>query len=344
VIYNKFLYQTVTSMISRHRLQQAADKGIIDNGQVEPLLKFLLDRNTNPSTIQEEPLKFIRSFGDVFITLGIGVLAFAISMLGLSQYEFLIPITGFILLAEWLVRVRKLAMPGMAILIAILFFVHRAINIDSEQSAIWTFALIAATSLAFYVRYKMPFSLLPLAGSLIAIAIIMIGAQVLSDPIIFSALGLAVFAVAMLFDSQDTKRQTHLSDSAFWLHLLASPLIVHGAMLSMLLGDHAWFQAIDKEIIIVIFFIGFLLLALLLDRRAMLISTQIYMIYALTQLVQGQFNSSQNLMIYILMGLGLLIIFFGTFWYKTRRLIFGFMSGGVLSRYLPDLMLQDNKH
>lgn len=330
-------------MISKQRLQQAADKGIIQNTQIEPLLGFLRDKSAETTTNQEEPLKFIRSFGDVFIAFGIGILVVAINMLGLSQYEYLVPIIGFILMAEWLVRVRKMALPGMVILIAILFYVHRSINIDNEQSAIWTFALIAATSLAFYVRYKMPFSLLPLAGALIAIATIMIGEQVLSDPIIFSVLGLAVFSVAMLFDSQDTKRETHLSDSAFWLHLLASPLIVHGAMLSMLFGDHAWLQAIDKEIIIVIFFTGFLLLALLLDRRAMLISTQMYMIYALTQLVQGQFSNSQNLIIYILMALGMFIIFFGTFWYRTRRLLFGFMSGSTLSRYVPDLMLMDTK-
>jgi hypothetical protein len=330
-------------MIPKQQLQQAADKGIIQNDQVEPLFDFLQGKKVETTANQEEPLRFIRSFGDVFIAFGIGILVFAINMLGLSQYEYIAPIIGFILIAEWLVKVRKLALPGMAILIGILFFVHRAINFDSEQSAILTFGLIAATSLVFYVRYKMPFSLLPLAGALISIAILTIGERILSDPIIFSALGLIIFSAAMLFDSQDTKRETHLSDSAFWLHLLASPLIVHGIMLSMLLGDHDWLQAIDKEIVIVIFFIVFLLLALLLDRRAMLISTQMYMIYALTQLVQGQFSNSQNLIIYILMGLGVFIIFFGTFWYRTRRLIFGFMSGNTLSRYLPDFMLIDNK-
>jgi hypothetical protein len=329
-------------MISKQRLQQAADKGIIQNTQIEPLLDFLQDKS-NEISHQEEPLKFVRSFGDVFIAFGIGILVFAINMLGLSQYEYLIPIVGFILTAEWLVRVRKLALPGMVILISILFFVDQAINIGSEQSSIWSFALIAATSLVFYVRYKMPFSLLPLAGALIAMVITIIGLRVFSDPIIFSALGLGVFSAAMFFDIQDTKRQNHLSDNAFWLHLLAAPLIVHGAMLSMLTGEHVWLQAIDKEIIIVLFFVGFLLLALLLDRRAMLISTQMYMIYALTQLVQGQFNNSQNLIIYILMALGVFIIFFGTFWYKTRSLIFGFMSGSTLSRYLPDLMLKDTK-
>lgn len=330
-------------MISRHQLQQAAEKGIIQKTQIEPLHDFLLLDNVDTPLKQEEPLKFIRSFGDVFIALGIGILAFAISMLGLSQYEYLLPVAGFILIAEWLVRVRKLALPGMAILVVILFFVHRAIDFDTEQSAIWTFAIIATASLLFYLRYKMPFSLLPLTGAVIAIAAITIGSRVLSDPIIFSGLGLAVFSVAMWFDTQDTKRQTHLSDSAFWLHLLASPLIVHGVMLTMLLGDHSWLQAVNKEFIIVFFFIVFLLLALLLDRRAMLISTQMYMIYALTQLVQGQFNSSENLTIYILMGLGVFMVFFGTLWYRTRRFIFGSLSGSALSRYVPNFMLLDAK-
>jgi hypothetical protein len=330
-------------MISRHQLQQAADKGIIQNTQVGPLLSFLLEESTDTTVTREEPLKFIRSFGDVFIAFGIGILVFSINMLGLSQYEYLLPIVIFILIAEWLVRVRKLALPGMAILIAILFFVHRAIDFDNEQSAIWTFALIAITSLLFYLRYKMPFSLLPLTGAVIAIAAILIGSRIFSEPIIFSGLGIAVFSVAMWFDSQDTERRTHMSDSAFWLHLLASPLIVHGVMLTMLLGDHSLSQIVGKEFIIVFFFIGFLLLALLLDRRAMLISTQLYMIYALTQLVQGQFSSSQNVTIYILMGLGLFIIFFGTFWYRTRRLIFGFLSDSIFSRYVPDFRLMDLK-
>ncbi|MFT5658761.1 MAG: hypothetical protein ACI9KN_002042 [Gammaproteobacteria bacterium] len=330
-------------MISKEQLHKAVDKGILQADQVQPLLAFLQDANTPGETNQEEPLKFIRSFGDIFISLGIGILVFSISMLPLSQYEYLIPIVGFILAAEWLVRVRRLALPGIAILVSILFLVHKAILFDSEQSMLLGFGLMSITSLIFYLRYKMPFSLLPLAGGIVAIAVTQIGAELLANPIIFSALGLNVFAFAMWFDIRDTRRQTHLSDSAFWLHLLAAPLIVHGAMLSMLLGDHSWLQALDKEFLVVIFFVGFLLLALLLDRRAMLISTQMYMIYALTQLVPGQFSSSQSVMIYILMGLGLFIIFFGTYWYKSRSIIFGFLAGKAIGQYVPDLRLQDVK-
>ena len=330
-------------MISKELLSKAADDGIISAAQVEPLLAFLQNPPSESKTSSDEPLKFVRSFGDIFIAFGICILVYSITQLPLSPYQYLIPIIGFVLIAEWLVRVRKLVLPGMTILVSIIYLVHQAVTFDSEQSTLLGLGLTSAISLAFYLRYKIPFSLLPLAGGLVAIAGIQIGARILTDPIIISGLGLIVFTMAMWFDIRDTKRQTHLSDSAFWLHLLASPLIVHGAMLSMLLGDNALVQLVSKEVVIVFFFIGFLLLALLLDRRAMLISTQIYMIYALTQLVQGQFNSSQNLMIYILMGLGLVIIFFGTFWYKARRLIFGFMSGSSFSRYVPDFSLLDNK-
>ena len=264
-------------------------------------------------------------------------------MIGLSGYTYLIPLLGFVLIAEWLVRVRKLALPGIAILIAILFFVNKAIAFDHENATVFGLGLLCLTSLLFYIRYKMPFSLLPLAAGLVAIIILQIGVDVIQQPIIFVGLGLLVFVVAMLFDCRDTARKTHLSDSAFWLHLLASPLIVHGVMMSILFSQQELIRVIDKEIIIVFLFLVFLLLALLLDRRAMLVSTQMYVIYALTQVFQGQFSGAQNILIYVLMLLGVLVIFFGTYWYKTRRLVFSFLSGSLISRYIPDLNQLDVK-
>lgn len=331
-------------MISRDLLQKAADKDIIQSHQIEPLMLFIQQQATTSDTDnREEPLKFIRSFGDIFITLGVVLLVIAINMAGLSGYYYLIPVAGFLAVAEWLVRVRRLALPGIAILISILFFVNKAIAFDHENATIFGLGILCLTSLLFYLRYKMPFSLLPLAAGLVAIGIIQIGLDVIKHPIIFTGFGLIVFIVAMWFDVRDTARLSHLSDSAFWLHLLASPLMVHGAMVSMLFSDQAWIQAIGKEVIIVTFFSAILLLALLLDRRAMLISTQLYIIYALTQILQGQLDSTQNILIYILMALGLFVIFFGTYWYKTRRLIFGFLSESVISKYIPDLELVDTR-
>ena len=331
-------------MISRELLQKAADKSIIENSQVEPLLAFIQGQQTKPAVEnREEPLKFIRSFGDIFITLGVVILVIAINMLPLSDYHYLIPVIGFVLVAEWLVRVRRLALPGIAILISILYFVNKAIAFDHENATIFGLGVLSVTSLLFYLRYKMPFSLLPLTVGLVAIVIIQIGVDVIDNPLIFAGLGFLVFVVAMWFDVRDTARVSHLSDSAFWLHLLASPLIVHGAMVSLLFSQQAWIQAKDKELIIIAFFAAFLLLALFLDRRAMLVSTQLYMIYALTQVMEGQLDSTQNVLIYVLMALGLLVIFFGTYWYKVRRLIFGFISGSLVSRFVPSFDLVDSE-
>lgn len=332
-------------MISRQILQKAAEKEIIQNDQIEPLLNFIQQQeDIAPESInQEEPLRFIRSFGDVFISLGVVLLVIAINMLSLSGYLYFIPVLGFVVMSEWLVRVRRLALPGIAILLAILYFVNRAIGFEHDNATIADLGILSFTCFVFYLRYRMPFSLLPLVAGLVGIALIQIGVKLIEHPIIFAGLGLIVFVIAMAFDVRDTERKTHLSDSAFWLHLIASPLIVHGLMISVLFSNHEWLKTIDGEIIIVGFFLIFLLIALLLDRRAILVSTQIYMIYALTQILTGQIGSTQNIVIYVLMLLGFVVIFFGTYWYKTRRFIYGFLIGSWLSRFVPDLQQIDHK-
>ena len=329
-------------MISKNTLQKASDKNIINKDQIEPLYQFILNEQSDDySENTEEPLKFIRGFGDVFIALGIILLVVSINMTSLSGYFYLLPAAGFIIIAEWLVRIRRLALPGIVILLCILFFINKAFSFENENATILGLSIISLSSLLFYLRYKMPFSLLPLAGSLVTMIIIQIGMDALKNPIIFMLLGLITFSIAMWFDSRDTKRQSHLSDSAFWLHLLAAPLIVHGAMLSMLSSEQVWVQSLSNDILMIIFFVCFFLIALFVDRRAMLVSTQLYAIYALTQLLQSDLIESQNVMIYVLMALGLFVIFFGTYWYKTRRLVFGVLSGSKISRFVPDFKIQD---
>lgn len=332
-------------MISRSTLQKAADKNIIDPHQLDALYDFLQQEQTLTASdeAREEPLKFVRSFGDVFITLGIILLLLASNKLAISGYYYLLPAAGFVLLAEWLVKRRRLSLPGIAILIAILYFINQAISIEHPQENIITLALLGISSLLFYLRYHMPFSLLPLTLSAVAIFVLQLGLDILQQPLILLAPGLILFTIALGFDAHDPTRRSHLSDSAFWLHLVASPLIVHSVMVSILLSEANWTLWLNKELLMVIFFLGFFLLALLLDRRAMLVSTQLYVIYALTQLLQNNLSPSENIMIYLLMLLGLFVIFFGTYWYKTRRLIFARLASTSIARYLPDLQLQDNK-
>jgi len=331
-------------MIEKSSLEKAAKNKIIQPEQIEPLYQFLYEQSVDlVSDSREEPLRFIRSFGDVFITVGVIFLMISINLTSISGVYYLIPVAFFVMLAEWLVRKRRLALPGMAILLSILFFVFNAFRVDSGSSGLLSIAIIAVTSLLFYFRYKMPFSHLPLAASLVAMFIIFLDVNALKNPIVFAISGLMVFAVAMWFDSRDTERVSHLSDSAFWLHLLASPLLVHGLMLSMLTSEQEWLSILSKEMIILCFFAVFFLTALFVDRRAMLISTQLYMIYAVSQIFRNNSANTEDIIIFVLIALGIFVIYFGAYWYKSRRFIFGFLAGKKITRYVPELNIQDSK-
>lgn len=331
-------------MITKGSLEKAAEKNIIQPEQIEPLYQFLHEQPADVLTdSKEEPLRFVRSFGDVFITVGIVFLMISFYSLNFSGFYYFIPVAIFIVLAEWLVRVRQLALPGMAILLSILFFVYKAITSENETSILLGFSILAITSLLFYLRYKMPFSHLPLAASLVAIFIIYMDVDAIANPIIFSISGLIVFSVAMWFDTRDTERVSHLSDSAFWLHLLASPLLVHGLMITVLTSEQTWLNIFNQEILILCFFVVFFLTALLVDRRAMLVSTQLYIIYAVTQILRNNIENVEGTIIFVLIGFGMFVIFFGAYWYKTRRYIFKFLSGKAITRYIPDLDIKDTK-
>ncbi len=331
-------------MITKSSLEKAAEKNIIQPDQIEPLYQFLHEQPSDMvSDSREEPLRFIRSFGDIFITMGVIFLMISINLTSVSGLSYFIPAAMFVLLAEWLVHRRRLALPGMAILLSILFFVFKAITSDNETSTLFGFAIIAVTSLLFYYRYKMPFSHLPLAASLVAMFVIMLDVDAFKNPIVFAVSGIIVFSVAMWFDSRDTERVSHLSDSGFWLHLLASPLLVHGLMLSMLTSEQAWLSVLNKEVMILCFFAVFFLTALFVDRRAMLISTQLYMIYAVTQILRNNSANTEDIVIFVLIALGMFVIYFGAYWYKTRRFVFSFLAGKAITRYVPDLNIQDVK-
>ena len=332
-------------MISKQTLQDAVELKLLQPDQLEPLFTFLNNTGHQPIKTKgesNESIRFVRSFGDVFISLGIFLLAYAVTLTSISNVQYFIPVLFFIAIAEWLVRIRQLILPGIALLLSILFFSYQALSLDYKSDSFYGIAIFSAISLLFYLRYRMPFSIFPFALGMVALVINQLGVDVFQQPIILSVIGLIVFAVAMSFDVRDTKRQSHLSETAFWLHLIASPLMVHGIMVSLLLTDLEWLRGIPFEIFILFFFSVFFLLALLVDRRAMIISTQLYVLYAITQLLQNQLSNTENILTIVLFALALFVIISGTYWYKFRNLIFGFLSTSTISHYLPSFALTDH--
>ncbi|MCU7835484.1 MAG: hypothetical protein KZQ83_09545 [gamma proteobacterium symbiont of Taylorina sp.] len=322
--------------MNKKLLENAVKQGIISKEQAVSLLDFFEMEKAKASQTENtgEQLKFMRSFGDIFIALGVILLAFTTSQLAVNITHQLITIIAFFLLAEWLVGYKRLVLPGITILLSILYFVNGVADmIPGVYESLDVFLMISA-ALLFYIRYKMPFSLYPVAVGCIYLSIELSGINVIEYPYIFILLGMMVFIVAMWYDSRDTLRVTSLSDNGFWLHLLAAPLIVHGVMVSLFLSNNNGLQ--DNSFSILLLFTLFFFIALFVDRRAILISSFAYALYVVFKFAYQQFMQVENMTLFIFIGVGIFIIFFGTYWYKVRKLIFSPFSSLGICKLVPD--------
>jgi hypothetical protein len=148
-------------------------------------------------------------------------------------------------------------------------------------------------------------------------------------------LGLCVFAFAMRWDGQDLERKTRKSDVAFWLHLLAAPLIVHPVFAS--LGINGFESGLGSGLIAGLAILIYLVLgvaAVIVDRRAVLVSALIYVIVAIGYLF-SQIGPSSSFMAFaiLLIGSGLLVL--SAFWQNLRRFLFRFVPTSWHARLPP---------
>jgi hypothetical protein len=212
--------------------------------------------------------------------------------------------------------------------------------------------LVAALAAGiFYFRFKLPFTLLPLAASLVAVVLAvaskLVPAAQISDPLVLLGCGLAVFTAAMAFDASDRERSTRRADCAFWLHLLAAPLIVHSLIWlvspaptapSVAVRGGPW-QAMTPELAAVIVFIFSVLalIAIAIDRRALLVAGLTYLGAAIGYAIGGgragpsvAFAVSMTLAL-----LGALVLVLGVGWTALRRLLIAHMSASLVNRLPP---------
>jgi len=320
--------------MNRQKLEAASEQGIITKEQVESLLTFFgAGDNVLTQSHSEDQLKFVRSFGDVFITLGIIFVSVASAQINMSAtWQNIVPLLLLIAATEWLVRGRRLVLPGMALLVSSLYFACQMLELSITDYSFFNLLLLTSLAGLFYWRYKIPFTMLPIALGCMGMLSIIIDIDLLNAQYLLTMFGLIIFAVAMWFDAYDVDRNTRFSDAAFWLHLLAAPLIVHGVMVNLLVSQG---DIVLKELFIVVFFLFFFLLALYVDRRALLVSSLSYAIYAVIALSKTNTFYIENLTLLIFAGFGAFIIFFGTYWYKIRSIIFSRTSRLAISQYVP---------
>lgn len=155
------------------------------------------------------------------------------------------------------------------------------------------------------------------------------------------ACGLVVFAIGVALDLHDRERRTVWSDCAFWLHVVSAPMLVHPLFI-MATGQDVVFGRIepgaDATIMLTVLILGFVYVALAIDRRSLLVPTLAYFgsigIYTLVNSTASTTGVPPFAL--ILLVIGALIILFGAGWQRIRRLIVGpTLPTSVLDRLPP---------
>lgn len=336
-------------MPTSDELNAAVAEGIIDARQAERLVSFFAARTTDDPwnisddrVVETEDVRFVRGFHDIFIAVGVALL-FAglitigkVTGIGVGIYA-LSAVIGWGL-AEFLTRKRRLVLPSIVLCLAFVLCASAAVWGTFGAERLYSvgrdsgFAPIAVSltglcaTLVFFARFRLPFALGVLAACGIALALSVlafINQSIVENHITAISLvaGLCVFAAAMAFDLSDPGRKTLRADNAFWLHLLAAPLLVHSILSFVSLGKHSSNELAGAGAVIAVV-LALALIALLVDRRAMLIVGLGYLGAAVATVVGEVSIRTDTAIAITLIILGTGVVALGSGWQATRSVLF----------------------
>jgi hypothetical protein len=354
-------------------LTKGVEQGIITAEQAQRLRALdAVDERFEPSASpDDEQLRFISGFSDIFVTIGLAMFLGAIGYFaqqagGRLGMWIAIAITSW-LLAEFFTRIRRMALPSIVLLIvfAVGVFLDASyllgaamvrppaintaptvagsiLNIDPNQPmalAAAAFLTVLLTAVHYW-RFRVPITVAAGCAALTGTVVGLVyglapGLPPLAYNLTILVCGLAIFALAMRFDMADPKRLTRRTDIAFWLHLLAAPLIVH----SLIRGLVANTQKLDPTaaIAIMVLFLALSLVAVLIDRRAILVSGLSYAGIAFWTLIREAGFSDMTTPLTIL-TLGTFVLLLSAGWRPLRAGILNIVPA-TLTRRLPQTTL-----
>ena len=357
-------------MLNEDDLDAAVGQSIVTQAQADALRTFAAERRKTGGAerADEERFRFMRGFNDFFFAIGVVLFGAGLSLYaGMQASPLVYGFAAIVMwgLAELLVRRRRLVLPGIVIVVFFVGFVVAALPIasfytDSGQIPLATQsrfnnlnllfghgstaqlavkAVIAGLAAAgFYARFRFPFALLLIAGSAVAafelgVSNMLFGDSAIARLALLLLCGVVVFGFAMWFDLSDRLRATRWSDCAFWLHVLAAPLIVH-SLVGLLAGPT--FRP-DNFASIMIVLVAVLMtgIALIIDRRALLVSALVYVGSVIAYALSTATLDKSLILIATLVILGALVLALGIGWSPLRRRIVSRLSPALMNRLPP---------
>lgn len=341
-------------MYSEADLQSAVAAGAISRDAAEALRAHASGLRNAPSA-DEEHFRLITGFNDIFVTIAAALLLLAAGGLGhaiAAGFGGLLVAFSAWFLAEFFTRKRRMALPSIVLLLAFVAGVM-AVPIEILEKANPSFSdtvdaligagialLAAGAAYVHWRRFMVPITVAAGAAALVGTAIALIVSALAAAnpqfdpeayllPLIFAG-GLGVFAYAMHWDMTDPARETRRSDVAFWLHLLAAPMIAHPLFnwLGVTEGANIGVAAVLGVIAI---YLAMGAVALAVDRRALLVSALAYVLTALTWLFR-EFGAVELNVALTGAVIGSALLALSAFWTPIRTALVRQLPGGLQNR------------
>ncbi|WP_404369966.1 hypothetical protein AB5I39_00740 [Sphingomonas sp. MMS24-J45] len=323
-------------MYSESDIDGAVTAGAISAQAAAALRNHIAASNAAPA-VDEEHFRLLSGFNDIFVSIAIALVLTAVAWIGKSITT---PLAGALVaitawsLAEYFTRARRMALPSILLLLAFVggvaaTFVGVLVELkldlsDSTSAAIGAGIALIATGAAWlhWRRFMVPITVAAGAGAAVAVVVGLVmaalpGAKEAIYPLLLLC-GLAVFALAMRWDMSDRERRTRRSDVAFWLHLAAAPMIAHPVfhMLGVFGGD----IGIGTALIVLALYLAFAFVALAVDRRALLVSSLVYVLYAMYALFQNA-GAVELAWAFTALVIGSALLTLSAFWPTMRRMV-----------------------
>src|SRR4051795_8001716 len=358
-------------MYSQQELDDAVASGVITADAANALRAHVQGQHAT-AIPDEEQFRLITGFNDIFVSIAAAILLFAVGWIGPSIGQstglvigedgpsFVGPLGVAATswgLALFFTAKRRMALPSILLLLSFVVGVfataglaigqglgEHAFDNNNLLSGIViavSGAVAAGAAWLHWQRFRVPITVAAGAASVAAIAAGLVMAVLgPNDPNtknvilgVILALGVGIFLFAMWWDGSDRARLTRRSDVAFWLHLLAAPMIVPPIFPLLSLNNSS--ASLNEGLIVIALYLLFGLTALAVDRRALLVSALAYVLYALTELFK-RFGAVELNVSLTALVIGSALLLLSAYWHQARRLVVTRLPSNLQAR-LPNL-------
>lgn len=324
-------------MYSEEDLASAVKEGVLTQDTANAF-RLHVARTRQLPAVDEEYVRLLSGFNDIFVVIACALLLVSVGWISALWAPWSGGLAMSLVawaLSEFFTRRRRMALPSIVLLLA---FVGGAFatGLSFRGNFVLASALAAAAAWLHWMRFKVPMTVAAGVASVVCFVVALILSRDemmgLAAPIMFIA-GLAVFALAMRWDASDVRRQTRRSDVAFWLHLLAAPLLVHPVFSALKIfdGDTRLLQALC----VVGLYVLISLTSLAIDRRALMVSALAYVLYSFSALLH-QFGLVSLSFAITALVIGAALLLLSAFWHASRTLVLR-LCPTAIRQHLPPI-------